>query len=207
MATLIDLTGNTYGLLTVTEHLGVRGRRVHYWKCECACGGTSEVSGGNLKKGSTKSCGCLNVASERNKKHGMSNSTEYHIWNTMKSRCTNPNKSNYHNYGGRGISYSNEWASFENFYKDMGSRPDGMSLDRIDNDGDYSPENCRWATQYEQDRNTRVNRHITFKGKTMIMQDWADQLSISVQGLKSRIDDLKWPLERALTELPRGTTL
>ena len=197
-AKLQDITGNRYGRLTVTEHLGVRGRRAHYWKCKCDCGKIVESSGDNLKKGNCKSCGCISKECDWNKTHSMSKTSEYKIWNSMKMRCINSKDASYYYYGGRGIKVCDRWInSFENFYKDMGKRPEGTSIDRIDVNGDYCPENCRWATIEEQSRNKRDNIHIEYKGQTKILTDWAKEINISVQTLYKRLYDYGYSVEEA----------
>ena len=134
-----------------------------------------------------------------NTKHGMTGSTEYTVWQGMLQRCSNPNSEKWHWYGGRGISVCIEWLEFDNFYKDMGNRPEGKTLDRINVNGDYSPENCRWATPEEQMRNVRTNHHITYNGKTQILQDWANELGISAQTICRRINHYGWSAEKALS--------
>lgn len=121
-------------------------------------------------------------------------------WNGMKSRCLNPNNAQYHNYGGRGITVCERWRqSFEAFCEDMGPRPPGTSIDRINNDLGYSPENCRWATPAVQRRNQRTSHYLEFDGKRMVLQDWADYIGISRATLDHRINLLGWSVERALT--------
>jgi len=197
-AKLKDITGNKYSKLTVIEHLGVRGRRTHYWKCQCDCGKIIETSGDNLKRGKSKSCGCISKECSWNKTHGMSKTSEYTIWNSMKMRCVNSNSEAYSYYGGRGIKVCQRWMdSFENFYEDMGKRPDGMSIDRIDVNGDYCPENCRWTTNEEQSRNKRDNVYIEYDGKTKILSDWAKEINISVQSLYNRLTKYGYSVEEA----------
>jgi len=198
-AKLIDLVGNKYERLTVVSHAGIKGRRVHHWLCKCDCGNESVVAGSNLKKGRVKSCGCLNKECDWNKTHGMAKSSTYHIWNSMKMRCSNPNSDAYPYYGARGIKVCDKWAdSFEAFLVDMGERPDGMSIDRIDVDGDYAPENCRWATAKEQMRNTRANRSITANGETKLLVEWAETTGFSEQVIARRIGVHGWSPEDAI---------
>ncbi|MDE2022405.1 MAG: hypothetical protein KGI71_05855 [Patescibacteria group bacterium] len=127
----------------------------------------------------------------------------YGCWAAMKSRCSNKRAHNYADYGGRGIVVCDQWQIFENFALDMGPMPTGKSLDRIDNDGPYAPWNCRWATQTQQNRNQRFNRRLTFRGQTKCLAEWAETVGISVDVIGHRIDELAWPLDRALTEPPR----
>ena len=120
----------------------------------------------------------------------------------MVKRCTVPTCKHFDRYGGRGISVCDRWRVFDNFFADMGERPAGCSIDRIDNDGDYCPENCRWATQREQMGNTCKTRTITFNGKTMSAAEWSRQTGIDGRLIRHRIDGLGWSVERALTEPP-----
>lgn len=204
-AKLIDLTGEKFGRLTVVSHIGVRGRRRHFWRCECECGAFHEAASDNLKKGRVTSCGGCYKPGSKNKTHGLSTSSTYHIWATMKARCYNPNNENFHRYGGRGITMCSRWReSFEAFLDDMGERPKGHSIDRINNDLGYGPDNCRWATGADQMRNTRATRKLTLHGKVQTLTDWAKEIGISATGLQRRIDHLNWPLEKALTQKPKG---
>ena len=124
--------------------------------------------------------------------------SEYLTWRQMRDRCFNPSSHDYHKYGGRGITVCEEWRhSFVTFFTDMGPRPDGLTIERINNDGNYDPENCRWATVKEQARNTRFTRHITFAGKTMCMKDWAKHLGLSYTAFRERV--AKWPIEKAIS--------
>jgi len=131
--------------------------------------------------------------------HGMCRSAEYRTWSHMKDRCNNPNDKRYHCYGGRGIKICDAWNnSFESFFTDMGERPEGMTIDRIDNNGDYEPSNCRWASTKTQCNNKRTNRMFTYNGKTQTMQQWADEYNLPLSTLKNRIDNFNYSFEDAL---------
>lgn len=167
-----DLTGATYARLTATKCLGNRGR-FRLWECRCSCGKTTEVSVGNW--GKTQSCGCALDA-----KHQMYDTQEYSAWKDMIGRCYNPKLKNYHRYGGRGITVCDEWRSkFLQFLADMGPAPKGFSIDRKDNDGPYTPANCRWATRHTQNRNKSNSINITYDGVTKNAADWALDLGVS----------------------------
>lgn len=150
------MIGNRYGKLVVLEEVEkLKGKR--RFLCECDCGGTKVAVKGSLTNGLTTSCGCYHKerASEGKTTHGWSGTTTYSTWKSMKKRCNNENDSVYSFYGGRGIGYQESWEDFENFLADMGERPEGMTLDRIDVNGNYTKDNCRWATNEEQGLNKR----------------------------------------------------
>jgi len=162
--------------------------------CECDCGNVVAVRNYHLKSGNSKTCGC-----SRLKADGFSGDPIYSIWAGMIQRCENPNTLSFHNYGGRGISVCRRWKeSVAAFAQDMGPRPDGYTLDRVDNDGDYTPDNCRWASLQEQQRNKRTNRVIEFNGEKKLLVEWASEKGISVKALWFRLYD-GWSVERALT--------
>lgn len=156
MGKVIDLTNNKFGRLTPTKFLGGKGSK---WECICECGNIINVEGGHLRKGHTRSCGCLlsDELSQRNYKHGLCKiyRLEYKVWLQMRQRCNNSNDNRYCYYGARGIKVCERWNLFENFINDMGPRPKGLTLERVDNNGHYEPDNCIWASWDQQSKNKR----------------------------------------------------
>lgn len=159
----VDHTGKVFHQLTVIERAGSDGVSAT-WLCRCECGGDIVVPARRLVSGGTKSCGCRKVAAARlvNRKHGMQATLAYKRWESIKQRCFNPKNPSYKNYGGRGITMCPAWVdSFLTFFADVGECPPGMSLDRINNDGNYEPGNVRWASRSEQQRNRRQTTRVT----------------------------------------------
>lgn len=189
----IDFAGQRFGMLTVIEF--ARSQNHHrLWKCLCDCGNLKEVSTYALHSGHSKSCGCYHGRY----KHGMHKSAEYQAWADMRGRCQNKNHKSYDGYGGRGILVCERWNSFENFIADIGLRPSSdLSLERINNEKGYSPDNCKWATRTVQNRNRRDNRFITFNDETHCLSGWAAKLGIHVGTLSHRLK--KWSVEKSLT--------
>ena len=168
MGRLIDLTGNKIGRWTVISRAENGSCKQVRWECVCECGTKKSVSSQLLINGSSTSCGCVQKEMMKNRQtHGKSHrnrTPEYTTWASMIQRCTNQNNRNYHHYGGRGIKICSEWMDFTKFLADMGDRPDGYSLDRIDVNGDYCKENCKWSSQTEQMHNLRTNNKYGYPG-------------------------------------------
>lgn len=204
----IDLTGQKFGRWTVIKPVGKDKWGHVLWSCSCSCRKEKVVDGNSLKRGLTKSCGCL--SRDNHLKHGHSTrskvSNTHRVWSHMKERCTNPNNKQYKDYGGRGIAICDRWLpennGFVNFLRDMGEIPKGKFLDRIDNNllnGGYSPKNCKLSTRKERMRNTQRNINITFKEKTQCLQMWAEELKIDYMILWHRLYRLNWSIEKTFT--------
>jgi hypothetical protein len=195
----VHLAGQRYGLLTVLYETSRKGRNRRYI-CECDCGRVTVAHMMSLRGGSTRSCGCLRVSTPRTHGHksGVWQSPVHRVWSGMLRRCRCVTDDAYQNYGGRGIRVCERWLKFENFFADMGYPPTGRSLERIDNDGNYEPSNCRWATRTEQARNTRRNRFITFEGQTKTLAEWSELTNLSGEVIAHRLK-IGWGVERALT--------
>lgn len=198
MCKLIDLTNMRFGRLTALYIDRSKTKRV-YWKCKCDCGKTLSAPSCRLVSGETKSCGCLRneMASKRLKKHGLTKQTLHNAWLNMKTRCDNPIYNEYEKYGGRGITYCKEWKSFDNFMnwalnngfndtKDSNGR-NLLSLDRIDNNGNYCPENCKWSTRVEQARNKSVNKNYEYEGKIYCLTALAEISVVSKDSIRRRL--------------------
>lgn len=180
-----DIIGKVFNRLTVIKIMWMHKKEVYLVRCEC--GKEKEALAHNLRYGITKSCDrCKKVAREG--RHGMTTSKTYAIWSSMLGRCRNKRDAGYHRYGGRGITVCDRWLDFKNFLEDMGEKPDGMSIDRKDNNKGYCKENCRWATQKEQCRNTRRNVMLTYNGETKCLAEWSEETGISRGILKRRIN-------------------
>ncbi len=186
----INLAGNNYGRWTVIKRIPSASRDA-VWQCRCACGKLSSVDGASLRRGDTKSCGCLRK--EGMTTHGQSMGKQrkfgYGIWSGIKSRCENTRVKEYASYGGRGIQMCERWScSFDNFIQDMGKRPSRRhSIDRIDNDGDYEPGNCHWATRDEQGQNRSNNVRVVYLGRDMTIRN-----AVNIAGNVALLATAKW---------------
>jgi hypothetical protein len=196
-----DLTGKVFSRLTVLERAPNKGVRT-YWLCKCECGRKKSIQAYSLSNGHTRSCGCIQseFISIRNTTHGLCKTPEYNTWRKIKERCLNKDTPSFHNYGGRGISLFPEWVnSYEKFLSYIGNRPSKKhSIDRINNNGNYEPGNVRWATNWQQANNKRVNHIIEFNGITQTMAEWADQTGITYNSIRTRINK-GWSIEDTLT--------
>lgn len=209
MGKLIDLTGQRFGRLTVIEKSPSRRGDKTWWSCKCDCGSTLEVWSVYLRNGTTKSCGCLNremcsarlkAYRKRNGADGRSKTRLHSIWAGMKERCLSPGSHAYALYGGRGITVCDEWRNSFDAFRDWAlthGYSEDLSIDRIDVDGDYCPENCRWADAITQSNNTRCNHMLTYSGRTMSVSRWAVEIGISRGTLVSRLS-AGWSVQQAI---------
>lgn len=198
----VDRTNKKYGRLTCLEH-EKRGAYI-YWKCLCECGNTTWVRGINLTSGAVKSCGC--AVKHVNRVHGMSHTRLHGIWNKMHQRCENPNDDKYKWYGAEGKSVCPEWCGTEGFVRFMewsyeNGYADDLTIDRIDGDKGYSPDNCRWVTQKEQALNTRRNRRFVVNGENLTVKELAEKYGVSEGKVRNRIR-WNWSIEEALEIVP-----
>jgi len=190
-----DLTGKVFGKLTVLKEAARRNGRI-VWLCLCECGNKSIIQTSNLTNGHTKSCQCL-----RRSKNGSSQLDVYNIWKGMIARCHKPQNEAYEDYGGRGIVVCKRWHNIANFIADMKERPSSQhTIDRIDNNKGYSPNNCRWATRVEQGRNKRNNKIIKINGVEKCLSEWVEQYKTQHSMVYARIFRRGWDPVKALTE-------
>lgn len=192
MKKIKNLVGQTFGRLTVLEYSHKDRYGAHHWKCLCECGNITYPTTYRLSHNKTKSCGCLHneIISNTQKKHGLYKTRLYSIYDSMKQRCLNKNSRQYKHYGLRGIIICNEWLkNFINFYNwSIGNGyEDNLTLDRINVNGNYEPNNCRWITQKEQARNTRKNKYVTYSNQTHCISEWAEKLNCSKSLIIHRI--------------------
>lgn len=216
MAESLGMVGQRFDRLLIMSRAENRRDGTHQWLCRCDCGASIKVRRYDLIHKTVRSCGCLRrdrgiansshlaelrkrIDHSKQMVHGRSKTPTYFVWKEMTQRCTNPNDEAYRHYGGRGITICARWKGFENFLADMGERPNGLTLDRFpNNNGNYEPGNCRWATAKQQANNTRNNRLITFDGRTRTLAEWSDLLGLSQRTLWQRLQH--WPIEKALTQ-------
>lgn len=198
MPKALNLTGQRFGMVTVLRP-APKVDNLLAWHCYCDCGTFFVAKGSRLK--SYKSCGCQRGAKPT---HGLTHHPDYALWQTMKQRCQNANRQGYERYGGRGIRVCEAWVnSFEQFLRDMGPRPKGAKIERIDNDGPYAPENCRWATSHEQMQNTHRTHKIAPFGRSCTIGEAARIWGIPRSRLYQRLK-LGWSPEQAVTTPVRG---
>lgn len=200
---LNDLAGQRFGRLVVLGRgkntMSPAGYALHYWECRCDCGAVKEVMNKALVAGDVNSCGCLRkeLAAAKCYKHGGTNTPEYNVWFKMKARCSDKKDKRYADWGGRGIRVCERWSKFENFISDMGQRPSDLhSIDRIDNNGNYSPENCRWATHAEQHANKRGLLLVPLNGKEVSFSVYCRELGLNYRRSLFRYSQLGWPLSQ-----------
>lgn len=206
MPQLKSLIGKRFGRLTVIERAENKGKHIYYL-CVCDCGNTIKVRSDKLSSGSTISCGCRKHESKIIT-HGKSKTKLYHVYIAMKQRCYNPNCEAYHNYGGRGIKICDEWLGengFVNFYNwafsngyREGAEQGTLTIDRIDVDKGYSPDNCRWRTIQEQQMNTTRNVWLTYGNEKHTLKEWSEIRGIKYSILRNRVSKLGWPADEAL---------
>jgi hypothetical protein len=186
-----NLTGQRFGKLSVIKRDGVSKAGGPRWLCRCDCGVEKHVVTGNLKCGRTVSCGCVQRTGNRAKllRHGMSKTRTYKIWLGMKRRCYNKSNHAYERYGGRGITVCERWHTFENFLADMGEATGTLSIERINNDGNYCPDNCRWIEKREQSLNQRRTIYVWLGGERMTLSAASGRLGVSYFALYDRLRD------------------
>jgi hypothetical protein len=179
MPKFIDLTGQRFGQLVVVRRGEDYTPGVPRWTCRCDCGAEALVHAQHLRSGNTKSCGCGMGAAHYRHGGTIGKKTTYKSWESARRRCSNPKDNMYRYYGGRGITICPEWAAdYAAFLRDMGERPEGHSLDRIDFNGNYEPGNCRWLPKSEQPKNRRSLVRIEHEGRTMLLSEWARELGL-----------------------------
>lgn len=196
---VIDITGQKNNMLTVIEKFFIDDNGVikTRWKIKCDCGKIFIIRDTSLFRKNT-SCGCYRKTREGTRmRHGLSRTKTHGAWLNMKERCMNPKNKSYKHYGGRGISFCERWKNFDLFLEDMGICPEGYSIDRINVNKDYSPDNCKWSSVEDQANNTRRNKRITYNGQTKTLAQWCRELNIPYARVLARLDKLGWSVDRA----------
>lgn len=209
MSTPLNLVGQKIGRLSVVENLGISkansGHTYSIFKCICDCGNTCIKTGATLKSGKSISCGCFRREISRNKAtyHGYSQTKLYQVWSAFRARCNRPSDPTYRNYGGRGIGYAPEWDDFMAFHKwayENGYKQDvGLTLERIDVNKGYTPENCCWADRKRQSNNKRNNLYFTIDSVTHTLAEWCELYEVPYGRVEARVQKLGWDIEEALT--------
>lgn len=194
MTRALDLAGFRSGALVALHRVENSKNGRVCWLCQCDCGNTTIAVAADIKSGHTKTCGCRSL---RHPKHGYASTKIYKIWKSMNQRCHNPKNKSYPRYGARGIFVCDRWKEFSSFLEDMGVPEKGLSLDRIDNDKGYSPDNCRWVNSKTQNRNRRDNNLIDFNGEVKTLAEWAEEKQMPYSTLSYRIHR-GWDVEKAL---------
>ena len=200
MSNLKDLTGQKFALLTIIGRVKNDAKGKAYWKCLCDCGKITIVSGSNLRSGAVKSCGCLRHKEKDT--HHLSNTRLYRIWNAVIQRCNNKEHWAYKYYGAKGINVCEEWRNdFLAFYKWAmeNGYSEKLTIDRIDNEKDYSPQNCRWVDRKVQANNRTFCKMIEYDGKTQSLMQWCEELSLNYKRIHSRLYRLGWSFEKAIS--------
>ena len=203
----IDLTGKTFGRLTVISRVVDKNSKATKWLCRCECGNECVVHAGSLRGGHTKSCGCLRVKACHDvaTTHGLSKTSLHGVWLNMRRRCLDVRCKSYKSYGGRGIGICEEWLDFKTFYEWATTHgySKGLTLERVDVNGDYKPENCTWITKKQQARNKTTSRIIEIDGVSKCLAEWCDEYGIKYLTAYKRICELGWEPKKALTTPPR----
>jgi hypothetical protein len=194
----VNLTGKVFGRLTVVEYAGYENRKTH-WYCKCDCGTTLKVLSNSLQSGNTKSCGCLtaDVSKITHTKHSLSKTRLYKTWQEMLQRCNNPNEPAYKDYGARGITVCKEWKDYMVFHNWAANNgyENTLTIERKNVNGNYEPNNCKWATIKEQQNNKRTCIFITFRNKTQSLNNWSIELNMSYSALIGRCR-LGWSIDK-----------
>lgn len=206
----LDMIGHRYGQLVVMADSLRTTRLTRFCICKCDCGNEKHIRAGDLRSGRAKSCGCMikSAVTKRNTTHGHALTgkctTEFRAWTGMLSRCYNSNRERYKNYGGRGITVCDRWlTSFENFYSDLGPKPSPQySLDRIDNNGNYEPSNCHWATKEQQARNKSNTTLLEWEGKQVKLLELCESFGVKIATVRERLT-AGWPIKKALLTIPK----
>jgi hypothetical protein len=204
----INLAGERFGRWTVRERAADTASGHVRWLCDCDCGNRKVVRAARLRQGETNSCGCYHaeIAGTNLVKHGMTGTPTWRSWACMVDRCTRKGHRSFKDYGGRGIIVCERWRDFANFLEDMGEKPPGRSLDRVDVNGNYEPGNCRWATGAEQARNKRNSRRITMAGETLCVAEWAERLDIPQNLVHARLRDGMDPVDALIKPAQKRRT-